>query len=114
MTDVVNQTEPYNITVLQGRSWSLSPQYCQPDGVTPIDLTGYVGAGQVREYAGGPLLAEFAATIDGPTGTVTLELSAAQTLQLKHRAVYDVKLTSGSSVIGLLYGVVLLIPEVTQ
>lgn len=112
MAEVVEQTEPYDITVWQGKSWSLAlavhETALNPNGSPtigdPIPLDGYTARGQIRSYAGGPLLADISATVDGATGGVTLFLSPSQTRRVTGRAVYDVELVSGSNVIGILRG----------
>lgn len=121
MAEVVEQSEPYDLTVWQGKSWSLDLAVHEtvlnangsPTIGEPISLDGYTARGQIRSYAGGPLLAEFSATIDGPAGGVMLSLSPSQTRRVTGRAVYDVELVSGSNVIGILRGEVTPIVGVT-
>lgn len=71
----------YNIAVVSGTTFQLSPTW-KIDGL-PVDLTGYAVDMQVRDISN-VLITELSttngrATINGPTGTITLTLTAAQT-----------------------------------
>jgi hypothetical protein len=108
------QTEPFDLTIWEGKSWLIELQYCEPDGETPIPLTGYTVRGQIREYAGGPLCISFAATIiDADEARIWISLTPADTRKIVKGAVYDIELVSGDAVIGLLHGDVKMISEVT-
>lgn len=108
------QTDAFDLTVWEGKSFLIEVQYCEPDGETPIPLTGYTVRGQIREYSGGPLCVEFDATvIDDTEARIWLALIPSDTRKIIKGAVYDVELVSGDAVIGLLHGNVKLISEVT-
>lgn len=114
MADVIQQLDPYRLTIWQGKTFLLDMAYTEPDGLTPIPLDGYIGRGQVRPFPGGPLLADFGVTIDGPSGGITLELTPDETREIQGKAVYDVELVSGSRVIGILHGDIEVIQGVTE
>lgn len=93
----------YDITIYQGADYSQAFQLFQPDGVTPIPLTGYTAKAQIRLRPGdtGLPIAEFTATVTPATGIVTLSLTEVQTAALVKEAVYDVFLTGADSVLFL-------------
>lgn len=119
MTDVtpqiVNNLDAYVLTIPQGKNFDLTFA-CQVSDTdaTPIPLTGYVAEGQVREYAGGPLLAEFNCVVDAVNGGVTASLTPSQTRAIKQRSVYEIKLVAGAAEVICMHGDVRLIPEVAQ
>lgn len=111
----------WRITIEQGATWKTAVT------VTGRDLTGCTARLQVREtYASpAPLLTLSTGdgiTIDGPAGTITLVITAAQTAALAARdgvhrlGVYDLELINpdGITVERLLKGDVMLDPEVTR
>jgi hypothetical protein len=121
VADVVEQTDPYDLTVWQGKTWLLDlavhETVTNENGSAvigdPIPLDGYSARGQIRSYPGGPLLADLATSIDAAAGGISLSLSPSQTRRITTRAVYDLELVSGSNVVGILHGDVVPIAEVT-
>lgn len=48
----ISQTpDPLNLTLRQNQEWAINFQYCESDGVTPINLTGYTPLLQFRTSA---------------------------------------------------------------
>ena len=69
---------------------------------TPTDLTGYVGACEIRKKLGGDLLGTAVVTIGGPDGVVDVWLPAEQSAPWSARtttAVFDVELTAPDGVV---------------
>lgn len=104
----------YDLTVHQGTAFSITFAARESDETTVIPLTGYTGRAQIRKTSGS-LIADFDVDVDGPAGTVTLSLTAAQTSAIDHSGLYDVKLVPGSGdPIAFLGGSVTLKRQVTQ
>lgn len=110
----------YNATIDQGATWSVVVTYKDSAG-TPINLTGYTAAMQVRQQYSS---ADADLTLTSPsggivitplTGVVTITMTAAQTAALEEGYyVYDVELTSGSYKDRLIQGQLTVAPEVTR
>ena len=102
----------YSILIEQGADWSRTVAWKNPDG-TPIDLTGYTAAMQVRD--GQTLLATPTTTVSGPAGTITLAIPATTTATLPAAtAKYDLFMTDpGGAVTRLLAGTISIIPRTT-
>jgi hypothetical protein len=109
----------WRIIIEQGATWRFRLT------IAGRDLTGCTARMQIREVYASPtplldLTSDPAAgiTIDGPAGTITVEISAAQTAALAgvHRGgVYDLELESPDGTVErLLKGDVLIDPEVTR
>lgn len=77
-----------------------------------VNLTGYSAKIQIRDTVSNSVLDEFAVgtglTLGGALGTITWEMTAAETLALPTgNLAYDLRMTSGTSVVTyLLYGYV--------
>lgn len=72
--------------------------YFQPDGVTPIDLTGFTAHMQIRRAASSssPLIIDTNPPIDGPAGKITFDLTAEQTaLLIEQQYVYAIEIFQG-------------------
>jgi hypothetical protein len=85
------------------------------DGLTPIDITGWVFASQIRPYAGSPdLIGSFTVTvIDAVNGAINLTLTPAETYTLPHNCVYDVTATKPDSTVEtILYGKLAVVKQV--
>lgn len=97
-----------DIVVEQARTFELSVQVLDPDGVNPrTDLAGYTGAMQVRTARSttADLLAEADVTIDALTGIVTATIDHTTTASYTWRSgVYDLYITNGTRVEPLTYG----------
>lgn len=104
----------YDITVRQGETYRLTIPV-QTEGGSPITLTGYSVAGQVREtHASATVLHDLAPTADG--SNVVIDIPAGTSAGWSWRyGVYDIELTApDSKVTRLLEGSVTVSPEVTR
>lgn len=111
------------LTVPQGATFVRTVQWLQADGVTPVSLTGYTAAMQVRKnYAATTAVLSLSSpssglSIDAGTGTTTITITSGQTAALAPGGyVYDLELTltSGTVVTRLLEGPLTVTPEVTR
>lgn len=114
----------YNSTIDIGASWSVQFAYKDTTG-TAINLTGYTGAMQVRTTPDATtalisLTDGAGITITAATGLVQVNITATQSATLTSATqagtpyVYDLELTSGSSVIRLVQGVLTASANVTR
>ena len=111
----------YNATIDQGATWTLQVVY-KNDAGTPINLTGYTAALQVRQnyYDTTALLTLTSPSggivITGATGTIDITMTAVQTGSLDEGFyVYDLEITSsGGIVTRLIQGQFTVSPEVTR
>jgi hypothetical protein len=94
----------YNIAIDQGADWYLTVTYQNPAG-TPVNLTGYTAALQIRQNfsdANAELtLTTFSGIVITPsTGTLAIHATAALTLAIGAGAyVYDIKITSSAGIV---------------
>ena len=103
-----------NITCYQGATfdkklvWSI-------DG-TPVDLTSYTAAMQVRKtHPTEEYTFEFGEITLNDEGEILIEATADETANIPAREyVYDLELTNGETVTRLIEGVFLVTPEVTR
>lgn len=110
----------YNATIDQGATFQLEVVY-KDDAGTPINLTGYTAALQVRQnyYDTTALLTLTSPSngivITGATGTIDITMTSAQTGGLDEGFyVYDLEITSGGTVTRLIQGQFTVSPEVTR
>lgn len=111
-----------NLYIDQGADVEIPITVYNPDGVTPVDLTGYTARMQAREKIDDddPFLelttANSRITIDGPAGLVTLIFPAATTAALtKYSGFYDLELVNGAGKVErLIYGTFVIRREVTR
>ncbi len=110
----------YNATIDQGATFQLEVVY-KDDAGTPINLTGYTAALQVRQnyYDTTALLTLTSPSngivITGATGTIDITMTSAQTGGLDEGFyVYDLEITSGETVTRLIQGQFTVSPEVTR
>lgn len=115
----------YNMTVDVGADFAITFAYKDTDG-NAIDLTGYTAAMQVRTTPDAAtalvsLTTGSGITITGATGTILVNMSAAQTGALTSTTqagtpyVYDLEITSPTAVITrLVQGVINASANVTQ
>lgn len=110
----------YNIRCDQGSTFQrviTVTQAVSGDTYEPVDLTGYSARMQIRKKFGGTLLIELTdgdgLTLGGAAGTVTIDMTAAQTAEITRSGVYDLELVVGSTVTKMLRGQFILTHEVT-
>jgi hypothetical protein len=116
----------YDMYIEQGATLNLSVTYTDNEGA-PIDLTGYLGRGQIRyKPSDSTVLGAFMVGVDEPTASgivsITLPATALEGVVLpctdsreNVRAVYDIELyEAGGNVIRLLAGNAYISPEVTK
>lgn len=103
-----------NLVIDQGSTFSTTISLTDDDGEV-IDLTGYSGLSQIRKHYTSITSVPFTVTITPATGQVRLSLTATVTAALASgRYVYDVELTTGSTISRVLEGIVTVSPEVTK
>lgn len=109
----------YDFTIYQGSSFSKVITW--RDGANNVmNLTGYTARMQIRQRLTGDILIELTTangriSLGGTAGTITLEISAADTSAITLDGVYDLELVSGSGIVSrLLQGSVTLSKEVTR
>lgn len=111
----------HDFTLYQGTFTPLTFQLTD-DADVPLDLTGYTARMQARTTVNSSevqLEASLAlgnAEVDGPTGTVKLQFSAAQTAAIKaSKLVYDVELTpADGKTVRVMEGSITVSKEVTR
>lgn len=108
-----------NLTLAQGSTWSVTLTYKDANGAA-INLSGYTAAMQVRaSHAASTTVLSLTSgsgiTLGGAAGTITITASAATTAAIEAGTyVYDLELTTGSTVTRLVEGSVTVTPEVTR
>jgi hypothetical protein len=111
----------YNIRCDQGSTFQRVITVTQPSATAgvqePVDLTSYTARMQVRKTFGGVELIELTSgdgiTLGGVDGTITIDMTAAQTSDITRSGVYDLELVTGDTVLKVLRGQFILTPEVT-
>lgn len=89
----------YNVVIDQGADWFLDVTYDNPNG-TPINLTGYTAALQIRSLPSDPtavlsLTTGSGITITAVTGLVAIHATAAQTRAIDEGVYYyDLEITA--------------------
>ena len=112
-----------NLIIDQGATWNITFTYKNSNG--PIDLTGYTAALQLRTNydAISTSASEFLSlssptngiVLGGTSGTIAVTAPATQTAALTAgEYVYDLELTSGSTVTRLVQGRITVTPQVTR
>ena len=112
----------YNTVIDQGADWFINFTYKNPNG-TPINLTGYSAALQVRTS---PLAKTAVLTLTSPsdgititalTGLIEVHATAAQTAAITNgKYAYDIEITAPSTnvVTRLVQGTIEVSPQVTR
>jgi hypothetical protein len=108
-----------DLTLMQGDTFGATVTIYQPDGTTPLNLTGFVVNAQIRR---GPAdqYTEIAAVInlvisDPAAGTIALSLGPTVTALLTGQYQWDLQLISpGGIVTTVLRGKVTMVAEVTR
>lgn len=110
----------YNVTIDQGATWYLNVEYDNPNG-TPVNLTSYTAALQIRSLPESPtavlsLSTGSGITITGATGLVAISATATQTRAIDEGTYfYDLEITSPAGVVTrLVQGQAVVTPEVTR
>jgi hypothetical protein len=113
----------YNTVIDQGADWYFNVTYQNPDG-TPINLTGYTAACQLRSLPSSASAVltlttqNGGITITAGTGLVALRATAAQTMAIDEgNYVYDVEIYSPANpavVTRLVQGQITVSAEVTR
>lgn len=107
-----------NLYVDQGTTFSSIVDLQNQDG-TPLNLTGYTVAGQMRKSYQSSTAISFVCTIHGDAvdGRIKLQLAPATTTGIRAgRYIYDVEITNTISgdKFRVLEGIVILNPEITR
>ena len=110
----------YNTTIDQGSVWTVVLVYTDSND-TPVNLTGYTAAMQLRQNYNSDVAdltlttANGGISIVGATGTITINATAVQTGLLDPGFyVYDLELTSGSNISRLIQGQLTVAEQVTR
>jgi hypothetical protein len=110
-----------DIAIFQGATFNQTLYYETGDPSAPVNLTGYTAKMQIRSTPQSKaLILELSSpssgiTLGGSAGSITLAISATTTAALSaQEAVYDLELTTGSTVTRILQGNVIISPEVTR
>ena len=110
----------YNVEIDQGADWFLDVTYDNPNG-TPVNLTGYTAALQMRSLPSDnnavlSLSTGSGITITGSTGLVAIRATANQTRSIDEGTYYyDLEITSsGGIVTRLVQGQAVVLAEVTR
>lgn len=90
ITTISNVAADLNLTLMQGKHWGTVMTLTDATG-TPMDVTGLVFRGHVRQTAASTLAATFTFTVlDALAGTVRVELVSDETVMLTlPKYVYD-------------------------
>ena len=103
-----------NLIIDQGASFETTINVTD-DEDTPVDLSGYTGAAQLRKHYTSLTSTAFTVAITGATGEVTLSMSANTTANIAAgRYVYDCEITNGSVTTRIIEGIVTVTPQVTR
>ena len=109
------------LVVQQGATFVRTVQWLQADEVTPVDLTDYTAAMQVRKnYTATTTALSLSSpssglTVTAASGITTITLTSGQTAALSPGSyVYDLELTVNSVVTRLIEGPFTVTPEVTR
>jgi len=110
----------YNVEIDQGADWFMDVNYDNPNG-TPVNLTGYTSALQLRSLPSDPdavlsLSTGSGITITGLTGLVAIRATATQTRAIDEGIYYyDLEITSPSGIVTrLVQGQAAVSAEVTR
>lgn len=112
-----------DICIKQGETFNEVLYYSSGNPASPVNLTGYTAKLQIRHREGSKanlitLTSGSGITLGGATGSITLYISAATTSTIStsdNRAIYDLKITSGSGVVTRIFqGKVYISTQVTE
>ena len=87
-----------NLVINAGATFSQQFDLAQSDDSSPLDLTGYTIAAQIRKHAGSSNSVSFTASaMDALNGLVLISLTPEETASLKTgRHVYDIVITDAA------------------
>ncbi len=110
------------LTIDKGSDWEQTFIYLNPDGVTPIDLTGYTARMEIRPSVSSDIIIATLNTTNGKIiinplkGEIITKLPNAETSAIAEtKGVYDLELLdTGFLVTRLIQGNVDIRPEVTR
>lgn len=105
-----------NLYIDQGTTFNAIVQVFDDDD-NVFNLAGYSANSQIRKnYATNTISATFSANIlAAANGTISLNLSATQTANLKYgRYVYDVEISKDEVILRPIEGIVVVYPQVTR
>ena len=104
-----------NIVIDQGSDYEVTVNVRDANN-TPVTLTGYTGAAQMRKHYTSLTSYSFGVTVTANTGEVTLSMSSnVSNLISPGRYVYDCELTSSSNTkLRIVEGLVTITPQVTR
>lgn len=102
-----------NITIDQGADYTTSVDLT--DDGSPLDLSTYTGAAQIRKYYTSTSKVDFEVTISGSQVVLNLDANTSNNMEAG-RYVYDVELTDSSTgkISRVLEGIVTITPGVTR
>lgn len=109
----------YNTTIDQGADWYINFTYENPNG-TPVNITGYTAALQVRTSPLAKttvlsLTTGAGITITGATGLIACHATAAQTTAITDgKYAYDLEITGSGIVTRIIQGTIQVSPQVTR
>lgn len=110
----------YNVEIDQGADWFFNVTYENPAG-TPVNITGYTAALQLRSLPDSPtavlsLATGSGITLTGPSGLVAIHATAAQTRAIDEGDYYyDLEITSNNGIVTrLVQGQAIVSAEVTR
>lgn len=111
----------YDLEIIQGSTFAKKLTLKEDDELTVIDLTNCTAKLQIRDNYKGNLIFEISTEIGGlsipePTlGEIWMEISAHRSKLWNFEcALYDLEIYRGASVLRLIQGKVILLPEVTE
>jgi len=105
-----------NLYIDQGTTFSAIIQVFDSNG-DPFNLSGYSIASQIRKnYSTSTIAATFTTdTVSAANGTLSLNLTASETGNLKYgRYLYDVEITGASQTLRAAEGIVVVYPQITK
>lgn len=110
----------YNVVIDQGADWFFNVTYENPAG-TPVDITGYTAALQIRSLPESPtyvlsLTTGNGITLDGVNGVVEIHATATQTGNIiEGDYYYDLEITSNNNIVTrLVQGQAIVSAQVTR
>ena len=102
------------LLIEQGADFSVNIDMIADDG-TPLDLTGYSGASQLRKHYSSLNSHPFTVTVGGNTGLIVLSMTRTQTANISPGIhVFDCEITSGNTTYRVAEGQAIVKAQVTR